>query len=180
MNYGYARVSTLDQNTNLQVDALKAAGCDKIITEKVSGVAASRPKLEKLLAKIGHGDTLTVYRLDRVGRSLLHLTKVINRLQAHGAEFRSLHETIDTTSANGKLIFNMFAALIEFERDLLQERTKAGLLAARKRGARIGRPPALTLEQIRHAKRLLKTGESASAVAHTLGVNRSTLYRAIK
>ena len=180
MNYGYARVSTTDQNTSLQVDALKEAGCKKIVTEKLSGVATNRPKLKKLLSKIGAGDTLTVYRLDRVGRSMSHLSKVVNDLQNKGAGFRSLHETIDTTTANGKLIFNIFGSLIEFERDLLQERTKAGIAAARKRGVRVGRPPALKPAQIRHAKKLINSGESPSAVANTLGVNRSTLYRAMK
>ena len=153
-------------------------GVTRSLLRKVSGVATKRPKLDKLLSSIRKGDTLTVYRLDRVGRSISHLTKVIHELEAKGAGFRSLHETIDTTTANGKLIFNMFAALIEFERDLLRERTLAGLSAARKRGARIGRPVALTKPQVQHAEKLIAGGESPAAVARSLKVDPSTLYRA--
>lgn len=180
MKFGYARVSTSDQDASLQRDALKAAGCDKITIDKVSGAAKKRPKLDKLVKSLNEGDVLAVWRLDRVGRSLPHLLAFVQDLQDRGIGFQSLHETIDTTSANGKLMFHVFAALIEFERDLLIERTNAGLDAARKRGARIGRPPTLTPTQVKHARKLIEAGERPVDVAGTLGVNRSTLYRALK
>jgi DNA invertase Pin-like site-specific DNA recombinase len=179
MKFGYARISTSDQNASLQRDALKAAGCDKIIVDQVSGAAKNRPKLDKLVKSLKEGDVLTVWRLDRVGRSLPHLLSFVQELQDRGIGFQSLHETIDTTSANGKLMFHVFAALIEFERDLLIERTQAGLAAARKRGARIGRPPALTSAQIKHAQKLIDAGERPTAVAKSMNVSRSTLYRAM-
>lgn len=180
MKFGYARVSTSDQNASLQRDALKAAGCGKIIVDQISGAATKRPKLDKLVKSLNAGDVLTVWRLDRVGRSLPHLLTFVRELQDRDIGFQSLHETIDTTSANGKLMFHVFAALIEFERDLLIERTQAGLEAARKRGVRIGRPPALTPVQTKHARTLINAGERPAAVARSLGVNRSTLYRALK
>lgn len=180
MKIGYARVSTNDQNPNAQRDALKEAGCEKVITEKVSGASTRRPKLDTLLGSLDPGDVLTVWRLDRVGRSLPHLLDVVGSLKARGVGFQSLNETIDTTTANGELIFHLFAALTQFERSLIVERTQAGLVAAKKRGKRLGRPPALTKAQIGHARKLMDAGEGASAVAGTLGVNRSTLYRALR
>ena len=180
MKKGYARVSTVDQNPNAQRDALRAAGCEKIVTEKVSGASLKRPKLEKLLRSLDAGDILTVWRLDRVGRSLPHLLDVVSDLKARDVGFQSLNETIDTTTANGELIFHLFASMAQFERSLIVERTQAGLVAAKKRGARLGRPPALKSAQINHAKKLIESGERPSVVAGTLGVNRSTLYRALK
>jgi len=180
MKYGYSRVSTAEQNPRSQHDALKAAGCDKIISEQVSGASASRPKLDKLLAKMGQGDVLAVCRLDRLGRSLPHLIGVIRDLDAKGAGFQALSDNIDTTTAGGRLMFHLMGALAEFERSLIVERTNAGLKAARSRGVRVGRPRSLTGAQIKHARKLVDAGESASAVAQSLGVNRSTLYRAIK
>ncbi len=180
MKIGYARVSTTDQNPNAQRDALNAAGCDKIITETISGASTKRPKFDKLVAHLETGDVLTVWRLDRVGRSLQHLLNVVDGLKARGIGFQSLNETIDTTTANGELIFHLFAALTQFERSLIVERTQAGLNAARKRGVRIGRPPALTKHQISHAQKLIDGGERPSAVAVSLGVDRATLYRALK
>lgn len=179
MKYGYARISTTDQNPALQQDALTSAGCDKIITEKISGAASKRPKLEKLLQTLQAGDVLTVWRLDRLGRSIDHLRGVVKMLDQKGVGFQSLNETIDTTTANGELIFNLFASLADFERSLLAERTKAGLVAAKRRGARLGRPPALTAAQKDHAAKLIASGERPTAVARSLGVNRSTIYRAI-
>ena len=179
MKIGYARVSTIDQNTNSQRDALKAAGCEKIVTEKISGASVKRPKLEKLLRSLNVGDVLTVWRLDRVGRSLPHLLDVVGDLKTRGVGFQSLNETIDTTTANGELIFHLFAALTQFERSLTVERTQAGLVAAKKRGVRLGRPPALTTAQVKHARKLIESGERPTAVAVSLGVNRSTLYRAM-
>jgi DNA invertase Pin-like site-specific DNA recombinase len=173
-------VSTVDQNPNAQRDALKAAGCEKVVTEKVSGASTKRPKLDKLLSTLQSGDVLTVWRLDRVGRSLPHLLDVVGDLKSRGIGFQSLNETIDTTTANGELIFHLFAALTQFERSLIVERTQAGLKAARKRGVRVGRPPALSTAQVKHARKLIDGGERPSAVAASLGVNRSTLYRAIK
>ena len=180
MKIGYARVSTIDQNPNAQRDALKAAGCEKIVTEKVSGASLKRPKLEKLLASLCAGDVLTVWRLDRVGRSLPHLLDVVGNLKSRKIGFQSLNETIDTTTANGELIFHLFASMAQFERSLIVERTQAGLAAAKKRGTRLGRPLALKTAQVNHARKLIQSGERPSAVANSLGVNRSTLYRALK
>ena len=162
MKIGYARVSTIDQNPNAQRDALKLAGCEKIVTEKISG------------------DVLTVWRLDRVGRSLPHLLDVVGNLKARGVGFQSLNETIDTTTANGELIFHLFASMAQFERSLIVERTQAGLVAAIKRGVRLGRPPALKAAQIKHARKLIESGERPTTVAESMSVNRSTLYRALK
>lgn len=180
MKIGYARVSTTDQNPNSQRDALKAAGCEKIVTEKISGASNTRPKLDKLLKSLEAGDVLTVWRLDRMGRSLPHLLEVVGDLKARDIGFQSLNETIDTTTANGELIFHLFAALTQFERSLNVERTQAGLDAAKKRGVRLGRPPALKPAQVKHARKLIDSGEPPTAVAKTLGVDRSTLYRALK
>jgi len=180
MKIGYARVSTIDQNPNAQRDALKAAGCEKIVTEKISGASIRRPKLEKLLRSLDAGDVLTVWRLDRVGRSLPHLLDVVADLKARDVGIQSLNETIDTTTANGELIFHLFASMAQFERSLIVERTQAGLVAAKKRGARLGRPPALKAAQIKHARKLIESGERPTTVAESMGVNRSTLYRALK
>jgi len=180
MKYGYARVSTVDQNANLQKDALQSAGCAKIVTEQISGASAKRPKLDKILAALTQGDILAVWRLDRLGRSLPHLIEVVRDLDAKGAHFQSLTEGIDTTTAQGRLTFHLMGALAEFERALVIERTQAGLQAARKRGVRIGRPKALDPAQIRHARKLIDGGERPTAVAATLGVDRSTLYRSLR
>ncbi len=177
MKIGYARISTADQKASSQRDALKAAGCDRIVADQVSGASAKRPKLDKLLASIAAGDVLVVHRLDRLGRSLPHLIEVVGDLEAKGAGFQSLSENIDTTTAGGRLVFHLMGALAEFERSLIVERTKAGLQAARKRGARIGRPPALTSAQVKHAQKLIDGGEAPAAVARSLGVSRATLYR---
>lgn len=179
MKIGYARVSTIDQNPQSQADALKTAGCDRIITEKVSGASGTRPQLDKLLSSLTAGDVLVVVRLDRLGRSLPHLIEVVRALEGQGAGLLSLSEAIDTTTAGGRLIFHLMGALAEFERALIIERTQAGLQAARKRGARVGRPRALTGAQVQHAKTLIEGGETPSAVARSLGVNRATLYRAL-
>ena len=180
MKIGYARVSTIDQNPNAQRDALKAAGCEKIITEKISAASTKRPKLVKLLQSLKSGDVLTVWRLDRVGRSLPDLLNIVEDLKTREIGFQSLNETIDTTTANGQLIFHLFAALTQFERSLIVERTQAGLTAAKKRGARLGRPPALKMAQVKHARTLIEAGERPTDVAESMGVNRSTLYRALK
>lgn len=150
------------------------------VTEKISGASTKRPKLDKLLSSLESGDVLTVWRLDRVGRSLPHLLDGVGDLKSVGIGFQSLNETIDTTTANGELIFHLFAALTQFERSLIVERTQAGLKAARKRDVRVGRRPALSSAQVKHARKLIDVGERPSAVAASLGVNRSTLYRALK
>ena len=180
MRIGYARVSTADQNPDLQLDALKASGCEKLITEKLSGAAKSRPKLDKLLGSLSEGDVLTVWRLDRLGRSLPHLIACVTTLEERGAHLRSLTEGIDTTTAQGRVTFGIMASLAEFERSLVFERTRAGLASAKLRGARIGRPKSLTPAQVRHARKLLDGNERPLAVADSMGVSRSTLYRALK
>ena len=180
MKYGYARVSKSDQNADLQVAALKEAGCDKIIVEKVSGASSKRPKLEDLIGELEENDTLAVWRLDRLARNVDDLRAKVLWLGDEGINFLSLNESIDTTTANGKLIFNVFSAVIGFERDLLIERTRAGVQQARERGARLGRPPALSPEQISHAWKLVNGGEQVKSVASTFGVDKTTLYRAMK
>jgi len=182
MNYGYARISTDEQNLNLQLDALEHAGCEKIFKDEgVSGAATTRPGLDEALSTLHAGDVLTVWKLDRLGRSLPHLIAVIEELQKKGAGFKSLSENIDTTTAGGKLIFHIFGALAEFERSLIAERTKAGLQAAKKRGKKLGRPMRLTQEQIKHAEKMINTGQqTTSGMAELYGVDRTTLYRAMK
>ena len=182
MNYGYVRVSTDEQNLNLQLDALEHVGCEKIFKDEgVSGAATTRPGLDEALNNLQEGDVLTVWKLDRLGRSLPHLITVIEELQSKGAGFKSLSESIDTTTAGGKLIFHIFGALAEFERSLIAERTRAGLQAAKKRGKKLGRPTRLTQEQIKHADKMINSGQqTASGMAELYGVDRATLYRAMK
>lgn len=179
MEIGYARVSTGDQNLDLQERALRDAGVAKLFTDKVSGSSASRPGLDKALAALGQGDVLVVWRLDRLGRSLPHLISVVTSLGDRGVGFRSLSDSIDTTTAQGRLIFHMMGALAEFERSLISERTQAGLQAAKARGQRLGRKPALTTAQIAHARQLIEGGTRTADVARTLNVGRATLYRAL-
>ncbi|KGE66263.1 MULTISPECIES: recombinase family protein [Pseudomonas] len=175
---GYARVSTDDQNLDLQRDALALAGCDTIYEETMSGRSVDRPELEQCLKAVRGGDTLVVWRLDRLGRSLPDLVGIVSRLEEEGVGFESINERIETASAAGKLIFHVFAALAEFERNLIRERTKAGLEAARARGRIGGRKPALSERQIREMKALLRDPEIQVAhVARQYGVSRTTLYR---
>ena len=152
MNIGYARVSTRDQNLELQLDALTKAGCETIYQEKVSGASTSRPELERLLSQLRPGDTVTIYKLDRLGRSLKHLLQVVGDFQQLGVGLVSLTDAINTTSAQGRLMFNLFASLAEFERDIIRERTKAGLTAARARGRQGGRPKGLSKEALSKAQ----------------------------
>ncbi len=180
MFIGYARVSTTDQTPALQLDALKAAGCERVFADEgFSGSANKRPALDKALAALRPGDVLTVWKLDRLGRSLSHLIQIAEDLGKRGIGFRSLSEAIDTTTPQGVLIFNIMGALAQFERSLIIERTRAGLAAARLRGTKVGRKPKLTPEQIDHAKKLIDAGESPSRVARSIGVSPATLYRAI-
>jgi DNA invertase Pin-like site-specific DNA recombinase len=180
MKIGYARVSTLDQNPDLQHQALTAAGCEQVFEDRVSGTAVKRPGLDQALGLVGKGDVLIVWRLDRLGRSLPHLIDIIRDLGNKGVGFRSLSESIDTTTAGGRLVFHMMGALAEFERALIVERTRAGLVAAKTRGVRLGRRPVISRAQLDHARTLIEGGESATAVARSLKVGRATLYRALK
>src|SRR6476659_4683996 len=179
---GYARVSTFEQILDLQRDALAAAQCDRIFTDTMSGSRSDRPGLEQALDYLREGDVLVVWRLDRLGRSLKYLIEVITRLNERGIGFRSLTEQIDTTTSGGKLIFHVFGALAEFERDIIRERTQAGLASARARGRMGGRPKKLAdAKQLELARTLYAGGQTDIAtICRTLGVSRATLYRALK
>ena len=178
MQVGYARVSTQDQNPDLQLDALKAAGCEKVFEEKASGAKRNRPELKAALDYLRKGDVLVVWKLDRLARSLKQLIETVELLEERGIGFMSLTENIDTTTSSGKLIFHIFASLAEFERSMIRERTQAGLQAARDRGKIGGRPPALSDEDQAAARAMLKDkGMSVGTIAKRLGVSRSTLYR---
>jgi DNA invertase Pin-like site-specific DNA recombinase len=179
---GYARVSTKDQKLRMQLDGLSAAGCDPIFEDHgVCRAKASRPGLDALLAEIAPGDALVVFKLDRLGRSVLHLADLLARFHREGVHFCSMSEGINTTTPGGKLVFHIFAAMAEFQREIIVENTHAGLEAARKRGARLGRPPALDIETVLAAHRLIKQeGVSVAEAARRFGANRSTLARAIE
>lgn len=178
MLVGYARVSTQDQKTELQMDALRAIGCERIFVEKASGAQRERPELKAALEYVRAGDTIVVWKLDRLARSLKQLIETVDELQRREIGFRSLTESIDTTTPGGRLIFHIFAALAEFERSIIRERTIAGLAAARARGRKGGRPPSLGEEDLLIAKTLLKDQSlSVLQIAKTLGVTSSTLYR---
>src|SRR3954454_19395136 len=178
MLIGYARVSTLDQTLALQQDALTAAGCEQLYTDTVSGSVTTRPGLTEALSHLRAGDALVVWRLDRLGRSLAHLIDTIRQLQEQRIGFRSLQEQIDTTTSGGKLIFHAFGALAEVERDLIRERTHAGLQAARARGRLFGRPKALTLQQVKQLQTLAKDERNTvTEICETLGISRATYYR---
>jgi DNA invertase Pin-like site-specific DNA recombinase len=180
MLIGYARVSTYEQTLNLQQDALQNAGCHKLFTDTASGAKKERKGLEEALAYVRKGDTLVVWRLDRLGRSLPHLITTLTDLEERGIGFKSLTENIDTTTSGGKLIFHIFGALAEFERNLIRERTQAGLTAARARGKKGGRPKALTVQKRSIAKELYDTGHPVMDICRTLKISRASLYRAIK
>ena len=178
MNIGYARVSTEDQNLDLQLDALEKAECIHIFKDKASGVKTDRNGLKKALNYLREGDTLVVWKLDRLGRSLRHLIEVINRLNDRNVYFKSLQENIDTTSPGGKLIFHVFAALAEFERDIIRERTLAGLESARSKGKVGGRPKVMDKKKIAMAKKLMEDEtNSIPDICKTLGFSRASLYR---
>ncbi len=177
---GYARVSTTDQDLSLQINDLKAAGCEPIFTDKASGAKSQRPGLDDCLKTLRKGDTLIVWRLDRLGRSMQHLVTVVTDLKAKGIGFRSLRDgAIDTTSASGELIFNIFAALAQFEAELIRERTRAGLAAARARGRNGGRKPVagsdhkVKMAKRMHEDRTLSPGE----ICASLKISRATYYR---
>lgn len=178
MNIGYARVSTDEQKSILQIDALKAAGCERIFEETASGAKADRSGLEQALDFMRPGDTLVVWKLDRLARSMRQLIDTVELLQSKGIGFRSLTEAIDTTTPGGMLVFHIFGALAEFERAIIRERTRAGLEAARARGRKGGRPPKLSTADIRIARTLLRDPDiDVAEVAKRLGVSPATLYR---
>ena len=178
---GYARVSTADQDLAPQLDVLHAKGCEPIYSEHASGKHADRPELAQAMKALRAGDTLVVWRLDRLGRSLPDLIATVNELAGRGISFESVTEAIDTTTASGKLVFNIFASLADFERHLIGERTRAGLAAGRARGRMGGRPPALTSKQLREARLLLTDSDATvTAVAERYGVSRTTLYKGLR
>jgi DNA invertase Pin-like site-specific DNA recombinase len=175
---GYARVSTADQQLEPQIDELTAAGCDRIFHEKVSGAKAERPELDAALAYLREGDVLVVVKLDRLGRSVQHLVDTMLDLQQRGCGFRAITQGIDSTTTVGKLVFHIFAAIAEFERELIRERTNAGLAAAAKRGRHGGRRPSMSDEKVTVARQMKESGEhTAQTIAETLGVSRATVYR---
>lgn len=177
---GYARVSTAEQNTSLQTDALRLAGCERFFEDSVSGVKADRPGLAAALAYAREGDTLVVWRLDRLGRSLAHLIEVINALEARGVGFRSLTEAIDTTTSGGRLIFHVFGALSQFERDLIRDRTKAGLIAAAARGRKGGRKPVMNDDKLQRAREHMANGLNVREAAIRLKIGKTALYAALQ
>lgn len=182
MKIGYARVSTDDQNLDLQMDALNKAGCTKIFTDHgVSGISINRVGLSQAIAAVGVGDVLVVWKLDRLGRSLSFLIELIEKLRNDYAGFESLSDGINTTTAGGKPVFHILGALAEFERALISERSKAGMRAAKKRGKHLGRPTKLSREQISHAAGMIREErETVSGMAGLLKVDRTTLHRALK
>ncbi|EKU24541.1 recombinase family protein [Xanthomonas graminis] len=177
---GYARVSTAEQGTVLQTDALRKAGCERVFEDTASGAKADRPGLADALAYLRAGDVLAVWRLDRLGRSMQHLIETIAALEARGVGFRSLTESIDTTTPGGRLIFHVFGALGQFERDLIRERTKAGLTAAAARGRKGGRKPVVTADKLQRAREHIANGLNAREAATRLKVSKTALYAALQ
>lgn len=177
MQIGYVRVSTNEQNTDLQREALERSGCEQIFEEKMSGTVANRPALKKLLRTLKEGDTLVVWKLDRLGRSMRNLVLLVDELRQRGIHFRSLTDSIDTSSPMGRFIFHIMSALAEMERELIVERTLAGLAAARAKGRVGGRRPKLSMEQWAQAGRLIAAGEPRRRVAIIYDVGMSTLYK---
>ena len=179
---GYARVSTPEQRLDLQIDCLKSAGCKRIFQDHgISGAKAKRPGLDDMLAALKHDDMVVVYKLDRLGRSVLHLSDLLVRFQKEGIHFCSLSEGINTATPAGQLTFHLFSAVAEFQRQIIAENTAAGLRAARKRGTRLGRPRSLSKKQAMDAARTItQTGRCREDIAKRLGVSRMTLDRAIR
>jgi DNA invertase Pin-like site-specific DNA recombinase len=177
MKVGYARVSTHEQNLDLQEDALKRVGCERIYRDQVSGATTERVGLQDALGYVREGDTLVVWRLDRLGRSLRHLIETVAALEARGVGFLSLQESIDTTTSGGRLVFHIFAALAEFERNLIQERTRAGLEAARARGRVGGRPRALDVKKTQLLYQLYdERNHTVQEICEVMRISKSTLY----
>jgi DNA invertase Pin-like site-specific DNA recombinase len=181
MNFGYARVSTQDQNLDLQKDALTKAGCETIYEERASGSKAERPELQEMLKRLQRGNTLVIWKLDRLGRNLKHLIELVEQLEQMGVGLISLQENIDTTTANGKLIFHIFCSLAEFEREMIRERTNAGLAAARARGRVGGRKKALKEEDVKALRALSQDKTlSISQICSRLGISKATYYNYLK
>jgi DNA invertase Pin-like site-specific DNA recombinase len=176
---GYARVSTLDQEMALQLDALRAAGCDRIFEDRASGAKTDRPGLAQAIAFVREGDVLVTWKLDRLARSLPHLIETVTQLEKSGAGLRSLTEAIDTTTPGGRLIFHVFGALAQFERDLIRERTRAGLTAAAARGRRGGRKPVVTVDRLTRAEALIAKGLTVREAASRLKIGKTALYDAL-
>jgi DNA invertase Pin-like site-specific DNA recombinase len=179
---GYARVSTDDQTAALQLDALRAAGCAQIFEDKASGARVDRPQLVEALLSLQPGDTLTVWKLDRLGRSLAHLVAIADELRERGVFLRSLTEAVDTATASGRLLYAVLGAVAQFERDVIVERTRAGMNSAKSRGVSLGRRRALRPSQIAEARKMLERGDdpmTVSDVARVFGVGRATVYRAV-
>jgi DNA invertase Pin-like site-specific DNA recombinase len=183
MKIGYARVSTQDQNLSLQMDALESAGCEIIYKEKISGASTLRPELEKMITHIRKGDTLIVWKLDRLARSLKDLLAMVNDFKEKKIGFISLNDPIDTTTAQGRLIFNIFGSLAEFEREVIRERTKSGLASARARGRIGGRPKGLSKEsalKAAAAAELYRQEIPVNKIAETLKISKTTLYKYLR
>lgn len=177
MKIGYARVSTVDQHLRMQEDALRSSGCEEIYTDVVSGVKSQRPGLDKALSYLREGDTLVVWKLDRLGRSIQHLIQTVKDLEDKKISFKSLQENIDTTTSGGKLIFHIFSALAEFERELIRERTQAGLKAARARGKMGGRPPLLDTRQINRMIEMYNEEKNTVAeICKIYNISRPSFY----
>jgi DNA invertase Pin-like site-specific DNA recombinase len=184
MKLGYARISTRDQSPDLQIDALKEAGCECIYQDIASGAKSARPELDNLLGHARKGDTIVFWKLDRLGRSLRHLIELVEKLDADGVSLQSLNDPIDTTNAQGRLVLNLFASLAEFERELIRERTQAGLSAARARGRVGGRPKGLSTQAestAMAAEKLYREGRlSVKAIGERLHISKGTLYRYLR
>lgn len=181
MLIGYARVSTSDQNLRMQEDALKTAGCEELYTDVASGVKAARPGLTDAISHLRKGDTLVVWKLDRLGRSLGNLIQIVKELSEKEIGFKSLQESIDTTTSGGQLIFHIFGALAQFERELIKERTQAGLKAARVRGRLGGRPSLLNKQQIKKLKDHYEKGDlSVNEICKLFNITKPTLYRYLR
>lgn len=177
---GYARVSTGEQDTALQLDALRKAGCERLFEDKASGMKTDRPGLAEAIRYVRDGDTLTVWKLDRLGRSMKHLIEIITELDAKGVGFRSITESIDTTTSGGRLVFHLFGALAQFERDLIRERTRAGLQAAEDRGRRGGRQVVVTPEKLAKARQHLAAGLNVREAAARVKIGKTALYEALR
>lgn len=176
---GYARVSTIEQNADLQHDALIAAGAVRVFTETASGAATVRPELARALRYLNSGDTLVVWRIDRLGRSVKDLIEIVNELHARGVQFRSVTEAIDTSTPGGELVFHIFASVAQMERRLITERTRAGLIAARARGRHGGRPTVMTPPRLKEALRMREEGATLQYIADALQVSRASVVRAV-
>ena len=180
MNYGYARVSTEDQNPALQLAALKKAGCGIVFKDKVTGAHVNRPALTRCLKKLDTGDTLIVWKLDRLGCGLRDLIRMLDEFKLKGIKFRSLTEAIDTETPAGRAMWRMIGVLAELERSLIVERTRAGVKAARRRGVKFGPKLKLTPDRVSHARKLIQQGQTPTQAARSIGIGRSTLYRALQ